>query len=56
MDYFGCNTDENKIHFLKVLLIYEKLEDILKESSLEQVKIINKRIFVHFINFYLFLK
>jgi hypothetical protein len=37
MEYFGCDSDENKINFLKVLLIYEKLEDILKETSLEQV-------------------
>ena len=38
MKFFGCDTDESKLSFLKVLLVYEKLEDILKETSIEQVK------------------
>ncbi|CAF0712043.1 unnamed protein product [Brachionus calyciflorus] len=33
LNYLGCSDDENKIHFLRVLLVYEKLEDIQKESS-----------------------
>jgi hypothetical protein len=40
MKFFGCDTDESKLSFLKVLLVYEKLEDILKETSIEQVKLI----------------
>lgn len=36
MDYFGCSDKENSVHFLKVLLVYEKLEDIQKEGPVDQ--------------------
>jgi hypothetical protein len=38
MGYLGCDTDEYRIHFLRVLLVYEKVDDILKESSIDMVK------------------
>jgi len=34
--YFGCDSDENKSNFLRVLLCYEKLEDIQKVSMIDQ--------------------
>lgn len=37
MEYFGCNDKENRVNFLKILLIYEKMEDILKEGPIDQV-------------------
>lgn len=37
MKFFGCESDENKENFLRILLCYEKLEDILKESTVDQV-------------------
>ena len=39
MKYFGCESDEDKANFLRVLLCYEKLEDIKKESTIDQVSI-----------------
>jgi hypothetical protein len=36
MQYFGCDTEENKTNFLRILLCYEKLEDILKECTVDQ--------------------
>lgn len=38
MKYFGCDSDEDKSNFLRILLCYEKQEDICKESSVDQVK------------------
>lgn len=38
MKYFGCDSDENKLNFLRALLCYEKLEDILKDSTIDQVR------------------
>jgi hypothetical protein len=37
MNFFGCESDEDKLNFLKILLIFEKLEDILKEATIETV-------------------
>lgn len=39
MKYFGCDSDEDKNNFLRILLCYEKQEDICKESSVDQVTI-----------------
>jgi hypothetical protein len=40
MDFFGCESDEDKVNFLKILLIFEKLEDIQKEGTIETVIIL----------------
>ncbi|RNA19736.1 nucleolar 9 [Brachionus plicatilis] len=37
LDYFGLNTEENKIHVLRALLVYQKLDQIQKESPIDQV-------------------
>ena len=37
MKYFGCDSDEDKSNFLRVLLCYEKQEDICKETVVDQV-------------------
>lgn len=37
MDYFGCDTDEKKKDFLRVLLVYEKFDDVVKEGPADQV-------------------
>lgn len=37
MAYFGCDSDDKKNDFLRVLLVYEKLEDVLKEGPVDQV-------------------
>jgi hypothetical protein len=37
MNFLGCDTDEYRIHFLRVLLVYEKVDDILKECSIDMV-------------------
>jgi hypothetical protein len=37
MAYFGCDSDDKKNDFLRVLLVYEKYDDVLKESPLDQV-------------------
>jgi hypothetical protein len=39
VEYFGCDSEENRIQFLKALLVYEKAEDIVKDCSLDQVNI-----------------
>ena len=39
LEFFGCNDEENKINFLRALLVYEKLEDIQKESPIDQVSL-----------------
>lgn len=44
MGFFGCESDEDKLNFLKVLLIFEKLEDILKEATIETVNSINNNL------------
>jgi hypothetical protein len=36
VEYFECNSDENRIHFVRVLLIYEKANYIIKSSPLDQ--------------------
>ena len=35
--YFGCNSDDKKKDFLRLLLVYEKLDDVLKEGPVDQV-------------------
>lgn len=37
MEYLGCDQDEYKLSFLRILLVYEKLEDIQKECTVDQV-------------------
>ena len=37
MAYFGCDSDDKKNDFLRVLLVYEKYDDVLKESPVDQV-------------------
>jgi hypothetical protein len=37
MKFFGCNEKENRIHLLRLLLIYQKYEDVLKEGSIGEV-------------------
>ena len=39
MEYFGCEAEENRANFLRILLSYEKLDDILKECPVDQVKL-----------------
>lgn len=36
VSFFGCDSDDNRVNFLRALLIYEKLEDIEKETSIDQ--------------------
>ncbi len=43
MKYFGCDSDEDKDNFLRILLCYEKKDDICKESTLDQVKHFSKK-------------
>lgn len=49
MEYFGCNDEENRINFLRLLLVYEKLEDTLKEGPVDQVNSIPQRQFYFFL-------
>ena len=44
MGFFGCESDEDKLNFFKVLLIFEKLEDILKEATIETVNSLNNNL------------
>ena len=36
LGFFGCGDKENSVHFLKALLVYEKLDDISKEGPADQ--------------------
>ena len=38
MKFFGCDAEEDRVHFLRVLLVYENMEDVLKESPVDQVQ------------------
>ena len=38
MKYFGCNEKENRTHLLRLLLIYQKYEDVIKECSIVEVR------------------
>ena len=37
MAYFGCDSDDKKNDVLRVLLVYEIYDDVLKESPVDQV-------------------
>lgn len=36
MNYFGCESDEDKADFLRIILCYEKIDDIKKETPVDQ--------------------
>lgn len=36
LEFFGCAGKDNQAHFLKALLVYEKLDDIEKEGPVDQ--------------------
>ena len=48
MNIFGCGADKNRQYFLKALLVYEKLEDILQKTTIEQVR--NSFFLLHYFN------
>lgn len=37
MKFFGCEK-ENRIHLIRLLLVYDKYENVTKEGSIGEVK------------------